>query len=65
MALSIGDVHEFLAGFCTQNQAAKEIGVTTMTLWRWEREGKLRAYRIGREVLLEKAEVERLRRERQ
>ena len=46
-------------------QAAAEIGVTTVTLWRWEREGRVATYRIGREVLIERRVVELLKQGRQ
>ena len=59
------DFREILQHLVPMKQAAQDIGVTTMTLWRWERLGMIHAYRIGREVLIEKAEVERLRKERQ
>ena len=56
---------ELLHHLVTLSDAAQDIGVSKVTLWRWERQGKLTTYRIEREVLIEKAEVERLRRERQ
>ena len=55
-------IAELLHHLVTLNDAAQAIGVSKVTLWRWERQGKLTTYRIGREVLIEKAEVERLRR---
>lgn len=58
---SIGKILQQLV---TAKEVAQDIGVTTMTLWRWERQGRLTVYRIGREVLVEKAEVERLRKDK-
>ena len=47
--------------FFTYAEAAKALGISKVSLWRWIRDGKLETYRIGREVLIEKTEVERLR----
>jgi len=46
----------------TLTDAASELGVAGVTVWRWVRDGKLKAHRIGRTVLIEKSEIERLRR---
>ncbi|MFH1560014.1 MAG: excisionase family DNA-binding protein [Chloroflexota bacterium] len=50
--------------YFTLGMAAKEIGVHKVTLWRWIRDGKLETYRVGREVLIGKDTVERLKQER-
>jgi len=59
-----GVVTEFLGNFVLLCQVARELEVSRMTLWRWVKAGKLQTYRIGREVLIEKAEVERLKAKR-
>ena len=55
---------EFRSGFYTLMEAAEAAGVNRATIWRWEQAGRLVVYRIGREGLIEKAEVQRLKRER-
>lgn len=44
--------------------AAKELQVTDVTVWRWIKLGKLKAEPLGRNVFVLKSEVERLKRER-
>ncbi len=51
-----------LSAYALLGDAAKETGVHRSTLWRWIRAGKLHSLKMGREVLIEKAELERLRR---
>lgn len=48
--------------FLTLSDTARHLNVTRQTVARWIKMGRLPAYRIGREVLIEKSEVERLRR---
>ena len=48
----------------TLGEAAREAGVHRITFWRWVKSGKVPAYRIGREVLIENTTVEALRRAR-
>lgn len=50
--------------FLTLGQAARTIGVTRVTLWRWMKAGKIEGYRLGREVFIEKMAVEKLKRSR-
>jgi len=57
-------IAELLHHLVTLTDAAQEIGVSKVTLWRWAKAGKVETYRIGREVLFEKAVVERLKAER-
>ena len=40
--------------------AARELGITTMTLWRWVRDGKIIAIRLGRYKFIPLSEIERL-----
>lgn len=50
--------------YYTLGQAARELQHSPVTVWRWIRAGKLEAHRIGREVLIEREVVERLKQER-
>ena len=57
---------EQIAGqYYMMGDAAHELGVTRMTLWRWMRAKELTGHRLGREVFIEKSEIERLKSERQ
>jgi excisionase family DNA binding protein len=47
--------------FYTQGEAAEVLGVTSVTVWRWIKEGRLDIERIGREVLIPKWEIELLK----
>lgn len=47
--------------YFTISQAAKHLGVTRQTVSRWVAEGKLLTEKVGRETLIEKAELERYR----
>ena len=53
------------ADFYTHKQATLVLGVTRKTLWRWIRDGKIQGHNLGREVFIEKAEVERIKAERE
>lgn len=55
-------IEEIENNYLTKGNAAKALHISEVTLWRWIKSGKVQAYRIGREVLIEKAEVEKLRR---
>jgi excisionase family DNA binding protein len=48
--------------FFTASQAALELSVTRITIWRWTKEGKFNVQRIGRESLIPKWEVELIKR---
>lgn len=61
MSNLIEEVHNM---YVTHGEARKILGVSRPTMTKWVRDGRVAAYRIGREVLIERAEVERLRRER-
>jgi len=41
--------------------AAKELGITTMTLWRWVRDRKIIAVRLGRYKFIPGTEIERIK----
>lgn len=47
--------------FYTYAHAAKALGISKVTLWRWINAGKIQGYQLGREVMIEKIEVERLK----
>jgi excisionase family DNA binding protein len=44
--------------FYTSGQAAKLLGVTRITIWRWAKSGKFNPQYIGREALIPKWEVD-------
>lgn len=45
--------------FYTKGEVVEELGVNQLTVWRWIKEGKLSAQRLGRQVvLIPKWEVE-------
>ena len=43
--------------YCTISEAAKELGVTRQTIYRWIKGGKITVERIGRETLIERAKL--------
>lgn len=47
--------------FYTNGEAAAVLGVARQTIWRWINEGKLEGHHLGREVLIEKAAIEKLK----
>ena len=57
MSISLSQV---IADYYMLGDAAQKLGVNKVTIWRWIKAGKLQSHRIGREVLIEKAEVDRL-----
>ncbi len=46
--------------FYTEGEAAQELTVNRLTIWRWIKAGKFNIQRIGREVLIPKWEVDLL-----
>lgn len=59
--MSMTLVQEVEMRYYTLGQAAQRLQRNPATLWRWIKDGKITAYRIGREVLIEKTVVEALR----
>jgi len=43
--------------YATKAEAARLLGVSSPTIWRWVKIGKLTAERIGREVLIPREEL--------
>lgn len=56
-------IEQIQKSYYTYGQAAEALGIGKMTLWRWIKLGKIEGEKLGREVLFEKSEVERLKRE--
>ena len=52
---------EIVDFFYTEDQAAKQLNVNRITIWRWIKEGKFNIQRVGREVLIPKWEIELLK----
>ncbi len=48
--------------YCTLAEAAGLLAVSTVTLWRWIRDGKIAAERLGREVLIARSDIEKMKR---
>lgn len=48
-----------LDNFFTLGEAARQMGVTRVTVWRKIKAGEIKVEKIGREVLIEKAFVRR------
>jgi len=44
--------------------AAKELGITTMTLWRWEKNNLIIAIQLGQYKFIPLSEVERIKKAR-
>jgi len=60
-ALSIDykeNIMELSDFFLTASQAALQLEVSRITIWRWVKEGKFNAQFIGREALIPKWEVD-------
>lgn len=49
---------EELAKYYTLGVAAKAMGVSRVTLWKRIKAGQLQGYRVGREVLIAKSDIE-------
>ena len=45
-------------------EAAKELGITQMTLWRWSQAGKIGSLRVGKTRIYPVSEITRLKKER-
>ena len=59
--MSIGLLEKIKAEYYTLGQAFEALQHNPATLWRWIKSGKLKSYRLGREVLIEKKAVDALR----
>ena len=59
--MSTSLVDQVVENFYTHAEAVRVLGITKPTLWRWVRKGKVKAYKLGREVLIEKKEIDALR----
>lgn len=46
--------------FYTEAQAAKQLGVNRITIWRWIKAGKLNVQKFGSVVFIPKVEIELL-----
>jgi excisionase family DNA binding protein len=51
--------------FYTETEAAKFLGVSRITIWRWIKQGKLDAQRVGGVVFIPKWQMELMRTESQ
>jgi excisionase family DNA binding protein len=46
--------------YATKAEAARLLGVNRLTIYRWVKSGKLKAERIGREVLIRRSDLSRI-----
>lgn len=44
----------------TRNECAKVFGISTNTLWRWQRDGYLVPHKVGRKTMYKQSEVDQL-----
>ena len=51
--------------FYTLGDAARELGVTRICIWKWIQRGKIQGQKIGRETVFPKWEIELLKEKRQ
>ena len=58
-------IKRVLEDFYTLAEALEASGVSRTAMWKWQRSGRLKTYPLGRETLIRKADVERIRRERE
>ncbi|KAF0123317.1 MAG: hypothetical protein FD151_332 [bacterium] len=49
--------------FYSTSEVADLFGVNRVTIYRWVKKGKVKAYKIGKHIKIPVSEVERLRRE--
>ena len=49
--------------FYTENQVAKVLGISRMTVWRWIKDGRFDVQRVGGVVFIPKDEVELVKKE--
>ena len=52
------------ADYYLYQEAARRLGISKPTLWRWIHDGKVKIERLGREVLIEKTTIDALAKER-
>jgi excisionase family DNA binding protein len=50
--------------FYTSGQAARQLGINRITIWRWIKDAKFSVQYIGREALIPKWEVELIKQTR-
>jgi excisionase family DNA binding protein len=50
-------------GMVSRKSAAQYLGVTTMTLWRWTKEGRLPVVNIDSHIFYRTADLDRLKKE--
>jgi excisionase family DNA binding protein len=56
-----GDFMKILDYFYTESQAAKQLGLNRITIWRWIKAGKLNTQKIGGVVFIPKEQIDSLR----
>jgi excisionase family DNA binding protein len=49
---------QILDHFYTESQAAKELGINRITIWRWIKSGRFNIQRIGKVVFIPKWEID-------
>ncbi len=51
------ELEKELLNYYTQKEAAEAIGKRRETIWTWVKSGKLKAIKVGREVLIRKDDL--------
>ena len=54
-----------LEGYYTQREVSTVTGLSRQGIWKWVRDGKIEAERVGREVLIRKVDVQRVMAQRE
>ena len=60
MVFVTGEVSSVVDEILTVREVAKYLKLSRTTVWRWVKEGKLRAFKLGRSWRVRRSELERI-----